>query len=300
MPSLPPPGAKADFFFIEKNEPEEVLETLKTLIKNRIPEKFGFDPVNDVQVLTPMHRGHLGAMSLNAELQGPLNPQGASVVHGSRLFRAGDKVMQIRNNYDLEVFNGDIGRIEALDEMERTVSVRFDGRLVTYEPADLDELVLAYACSIHKSQGSEYPCVVIPIHTQHYVMLQRNLLYTGITRARKLVVLVGTRRALAIAVKKRQNRDALHATPGPARETGASRVNDSESHLALRARAHDPELCKAFVPGLELFARCRPPGWTSGETSSPKDDSTSLITGCEVCHHRLEMVQPAAKSVAVL
>lgn len=109
--------------------------------------------------------------------------------------------MQIRNNYDLEVFNGDIGRIESLDEMERAVSVRFDGRLVTYEPADLDELVLAYACSIHKSQGSEYPCVVIPIHTQHYVMLQRNLLYTGITRARKLVVLVGTRRALAIAVK---------------------------------------------------------------------------------------------------
>jgi len=201
MPSLPPPGAEADFFFVVKNEPEEVLETLKALVKDRIPERFGFDPVNDVQVLTPMHRGLLGAMSLNAELQGLLNPQGASVVHGSRLFRAGDKVMQTRNNYDLEVFNGDIGRIEALDEMERTVSVRFDGRLVTYEPADQDELVLAYACSIHKSQGSEYPCVVIPIHTQHYVMLQRNLLYTGITRARKLVVLIGTRRALAIAVK---------------------------------------------------------------------------------------------------
>jgi exodeoxyribonuclease V alpha subunit len=148
-----------------------------------------------------MHRGLLGAMSLNAELQALLNPQGPSVVHGSRLFRAGDKVMQIRNNYELEVFNGDIGRIEALDEMERTLSIKFDGRTVTYEPADLDELVLAYACSIHKSQGSEYPCVVIPVHTQHYVMLQRNLLYTGITRARKLVVLVGTKRALAIALK---------------------------------------------------------------------------------------------------
>ncbi|OFX22501.1 MAG: recombinase RecD [Anaeromyxobacter sp. RBG_16_69_14] len=201
MPRLPPPGADADFFFIEKKEPEEVLETLKLVVKERIPEKFGFDPVNDVQVLTPMHRGLLGAASLNAELQALLNPQGASVVHGSRLFRVGDKVMQIRNNYDLEVFNGDIGRIEAVDEVERTVAVQFDGRIVTFERADLDELVLAYACSIHKSQGSEYPCVVLPVHTQHYVMLQRNLLYTGMTRARKLVVLVGTKRALAIAVK---------------------------------------------------------------------------------------------------
>jgi exodeoxyribonuclease V alpha subunit len=201
MPRLPPSGADADFFFIEKKEPEEVLETLKLVVKERIPEKFGFDPVNDVQVLTPMHRGLLGAASLNAELQALLNPQGASFVHGSRLFRVGDKVMQIRNNYDLEVFNGDIGRIEAIDEVERTVAVQFDGRVVTFERADLDELVLAYACSIHKSQGSEYPCVVLPVHTQHYVMLQRNLLYTGMTRARKLVVLVGTKRALAIAVK---------------------------------------------------------------------------------------------------
>jgi exodeoxyribonuclease V alpha subunit len=201
MPRLPPPGASADFFFVEKNEPEEVLETVKLVVQERIPGKFGFDPVSDVQVLTPMHRGLLGAASLNAELQALLNPQGASVVHGSRLFRTGDKVMQIRNNYDLDVFNGDIGRIGAIDEEDRTVSVEFDGRSVTYERADLDELVLAYACSIHKSQGSEYPCVVLPIHTQHYVMLQRNLLYTGITRARKLVVLVGTKRALAIAVK---------------------------------------------------------------------------------------------------
>jgi exodeoxyribonuclease V alpha subunit len=201
MPRLPQPGADADFFFIEKKEPEEVLETVKLIVKERIPERFGFDPVNDVQVLTPMHRGLLGAASLNAELQALLNPQGASLVHGSRLFRVGDKVMQIRNNYDLEVFNGDIGRIEAIDEVERTVAVQFDGRVVTFERADLDELVLAYACSIHKSQGSEYPCVVLPVHTQHYVMLQRNLLYTGMTRARKLVVLVGTKRALAIAVK---------------------------------------------------------------------------------------------------
>jgi len=201
MPRLPAPGAGADFFFVEKNEPEDVLAALKAIVQERIPERFGFDPVDDIQVLTPMHRGLLGTASLNAELQTLLNPQGAAVIHGSRTFRVGDKVMQIRNNYELEVFNGDIGRIEALDEVEHTLSVQFDGRSVTYDRADLDELVLAYACSIHKSQGSEYPCVVLPIHTQHYVMLQRNLLYTGITRARKLVVLVGTRRALAIAVK---------------------------------------------------------------------------------------------------
>lgn len=201
MPKLPPVGASADFFFVEKEEPEDVLETVKRLVKDRIPRKFGFDAAREVQVLTPMHRGLLGASSLNAELQALLNPQGPSVVHGTRLFRVGDKVMQIRNNYDLEVFNGDIGSIEAIDDENRTVSVVFDGREVAYDRADLDELVLAYACSIHKSQGSEYPCVVLPVHTQHYVMLQRNLLYTGITRARKLVVLVGSRRALAIAVK---------------------------------------------------------------------------------------------------
>jgi len=201
MPSLAPPGVEADFFFLEKSEPDEILEMVKVLVKTRIHDRFGFDPLKDIQVLTPMHRGLLGAASLNAELQALLNPHGPSVVQGSRLFRAGDKVMQIRNNYDLEVFNGDIGRIESVDEEERKLSVQFDGRSVTYETADLDELVLAYACSIHKSQGSEYPCVVIPVHTQHYVMLQRNLLYTAITRARKLVVLLGTKRALAIAVK---------------------------------------------------------------------------------------------------
>ncbi len=201
LPRLPPAGASADFFFVEKEEPEEVLEAVKQLVKERIPKRFGFDPVQEIQVLTPMHRGILGAANLNAELQALLNPRGPAVVHGTRLYRAGDKVMQIRNDYDLEVFNGDIGTLERVDEEERTVSALFDGRRVAYDRADLDELVLAYACSIHKSQGSEYPCVVLPVHTQHYVMLQRNLLYTGITRARRLVVLVGSRRALAVAVK---------------------------------------------------------------------------------------------------
>jgi exodeoxyribonuclease V alpha subunit len=189
---------------VEAEEPEAALAALKRLVAERIPRRFGLDAVDDVQVLTPMHRGLLGAAALNAELQALLNPSGAAVVRGGRLFRVGDKVMQIRNNYDLDVYNGDIGRIAAVDEVERTVAVRFDGRAVSYDGADLDELVLAYACSVHKAQGSEYPCVVVPVHTQHYVMLRRNLLYTAITRGRRLVVLVGSRRALAIAVKNRR------------------------------------------------------------------------------------------------
>jgi len=154
-----------------------------------------------VQVLTPMHRGLLGAANLNTELQALLNPSGPSVVRGTRMFRVGDKVMQVRNNYELEVFNGDIGRVEAVDETERSLTVVMEGRSITYDFSELDELVLAYACSLHKAQGSEYPCVVIPLHTQHFVMLQRNLLYTAITRGRRLVVVIGTKRALAIAVK---------------------------------------------------------------------------------------------------
>jgi exodeoxyribonuclease V alpha subunit len=201
MPELPPEGSKADFFFIERNEPEEIAATLKSLVRQHIPHKFGLDPVDEIQVLTPMQRGLLGVANVNAELQALLNPTGDSMVRGSRTFRMGDKVMQIRNNYDLNVFNGDIGRIRAIDPVEQEVRIEFDGRAVAYDYADLDEVVLAYACSIHKSQGSEYPCVVIPVHTQHYMMLQRNLLYTGITRGKRLVILVGSKRALAIAVK---------------------------------------------------------------------------------------------------
>jgi exodeoxyribonuclease V alpha subunit len=206
MPHLRPAAAEQapDFFLVERDEPEGALATVKQLVAERIPARFGLDPINDVQVLTPMHKGTLGASNLNAELQALLNPGGRSITRGSRTFRVGDKVMQIRNNYALEVWNGDIGRVAAIDEETREVAVRYDDRVVKYDYGDLDELVLGYACSIHKSQGSEYPAVVIPIHTQHYVMLQRNLLYTAITRARKLAVLVGSRRALAIAVK--QNR----------------------------------------------------------------------------------------------
>jgi exodeoxyribonuclease V alpha subunit len=201
MPIVSREGTSQDFFFVEKDDPADVLAALMTIVTERIPRRFGFDPVSDVQVLCPMHKGLLGAASLNAELQAVLNPKGASVSRGNRTLRVRDKVMQTRNNYDLDVFNGDIGRIVAIDEDERSMTVDYDGRHVAYDEADLDELAVAYACSIHKAQGSEYPCVVVPLHTQHYVMLRRNLLYTAISRGKKLVVIVGNARALRIATK---------------------------------------------------------------------------------------------------
>ena len=195
------PPEEIDFFFIERAEPEAVLETIKELVQQRIPTRFGADPLSEIQVLTPMHKGLLGARNLNVELQALLNPTGESITRGSRIYRVGDKVMQIRNNYDLDVFNGDMGLVARIDEVERELVVRIDGREVTYDTADLDELVLGYACTVHKAQGSEYPVVVLPLHTQHFPMLQRNLLYTGLTRARRLAVLVGSRKALGIAVR---------------------------------------------------------------------------------------------------
>jgi exodeoxyribonuclease V alpha subunit len=197
---------RSDFFFIERNEPEAVRETIGKLVTERVPQRFGFDPMADIQVLSPMNRGPLGVAELNAFLRERLNPRGQELVRGGKLLRVGDKVMQVRNNYEREVFNGDLGRILALDSEEQELEVDFDGRRLLYPWADLDELVPAYACSIHKSQGSEYPCVVLPIHGQHYVMLERNLLYTAITRASKLAVLVGEKRALGIAVGNTRNR----------------------------------------------------------------------------------------------
>lgn len=190
---------KSDFFWIEREAPEAALQTIKHLVAERIPRRFGFDPMTAIQLLTPMRRGLLGIANLNAELQAMLNPDGETVARGGRLLRVGDRVMQIRNNYELEVFNGDIGKIASLSAEERTLEVDYEGRLVCYEFDNLDELALAYACSIHKSQGSEYPCVVIALHTQHYALLQRNLLYTALTRGRRLVVIVGNRRGLEIA-----------------------------------------------------------------------------------------------------
>ncbi len=203
MPDMTPVPAESlsDFYFIEQEDPEKILATILTLASDRIPRRFGFDPVDDIQVLSPMYRGVVGAENLNQQLQQTLNPQEACVTRGEQRFGLHDKVMQVRNNYDKDVFNGDIGRIHHIDPRDKKVVIRFDDRLVDYGFEELEEVVLAYAVSVHKSQGSEYPAVVIPVTTAHYLLLQRNLIYTGITRAKKLVVLVGTRRALAMAVK---------------------------------------------------------------------------------------------------
>ncbi|MCR4666044.1 MAG: ATP-dependent RecD-like DNA helicase [Desulfovibrio sp.] len=190
-----------DMFFIEKQEPGDILETIAGLVKRRLPAKYGFDPVRDIQVLSPMNRGLVGTAELNEKLQSVLNPDGPGIARGGRQLRVGDKVMQIRNNYDKDVFNGDIGFVEGIDEEEQVVTVRIDERAICYDYGDLDELVLAYAVSIHKSQGAEYPCVVIPLSTQHYMLLKRNLIYTGVTRGKKMVVLVGTQKALSIAIR---------------------------------------------------------------------------------------------------
>jgi len=201
-PDLSTPDGETDFYFVPAEVPDQAVSRIITLVQSRIPRRFGLDPIRDIQVLCPMNRGGVGARSLNIELQAALNPPGENKVErfGST-FSPGDKVMQIENDYDKEVYNGDIGYVEGVDVNEGELTASFDGRTVSYLFGELDTLVLAYAATIHKSQGSEYPAVVIPVLTQHYVMLQRNLLYTGITRGKQLVVLVGQRKAVAIAVK---------------------------------------------------------------------------------------------------
>jgi exodeoxyribonuclease V alpha subunit len=202
MPETDSDPDSEDFFFIERPDPDDVVNTLRQLLADRIPGRFGADPVNDIQVLSPMHRGPIGVQRLNQVLQELLNPRGREIRNIAQTLRAGDKVMQIKNNYDREVFNGDIGRVIGIDPAEGSMEVNFDGRIVSYGRGDLDELTLAYACSVHKSQGSEYPVVVVILHPQHAVMLQRNLLYTAITRGRRAVIIVGTRKALEIAVRR--------------------------------------------------------------------------------------------------
>jgi len=193
-----------DFYFIEQDDPQKVLEIILEMVSRRIPQRFGFDAIDDIQVLTPMHKGVVGAVNLNDRLQSVLNPANGGVARGDRTFRVNDKVMQIRNNYDKEVFNGDIGRISDIQPGERQLTVSFDSRPIVYDFSELDEIVLAYAVSVHKSQGSEYPVVILPILTQHYILLQRNLVYTAVTRGQNLVVMVGSRRALAIGVNNNQ------------------------------------------------------------------------------------------------
>jgi exodeoxyribonuclease V alpha subunit len=204
MPELPAKDADQDFYFVEREEPERIADTLVDLVKRRIPAKFKLDPIRDVQVLGPMNRGSLGIRELNARLQAELNPARADEPFVEKFgwqFRVRDKVIQTENDYDKEVFNGDIGQVVKIDPLEREVTVSFAPREVVYEFGELDELALAYAITIHKSQGSEFPAVVIPLAMQHYLLLQRNLVYTGVTRGKRLVVLVGQPKALALAVR---------------------------------------------------------------------------------------------------
>ena len=189
-----------DFYFIEKEEPEEVLKIIIDLASNRITKRFGFDPIKDIQVLTPMHKGIVGAENLNKELRKVLNPNSSSITVGFKTFAENDKVMQITNNYDKKVYNGDIGRIIKIDKEEQKAIIRFDLNNVEFSFFELDEITHAYAISVHKSQGSEYPAVIIPILTQHYILLQRNLLYTAITRGKQLVTIVGAKKAMAIGI----------------------------------------------------------------------------------------------------
>lgn len=197
-----------DFFLFPADDPQAAADLLVDIVQNRIPERFGLDPIRDIQVLAPMYRGPIGVSALNEVLQERLNanPRGRKAERRlfGRLFRAGDKVIQTRNNYDKDVYNGDIGWVRALDMTNQVMTVVVDERFVQYDWSEADELTHAYCISVHRSQGSEYPCVVLPVMTQHYLMLQRNLLYTAVTRAKRLVVLVGTRRAIAIAVRNDQ------------------------------------------------------------------------------------------------
>lgn len=190
-----------DFYFIEQEDQDKVLKIIKELAGIRIPARFGLNPVDDIQVLAPMHKGIVGTGNLNRTLQEELNPSKEMIVRGDRIFKPNDKVMQVRNNYEKEVFNGDIGRITSIDPLNQEIIVTFEGVPVSYDYTELDEITLAYAISVHKSQGSEYPAVVIPILSQHYVLLQRNLIYTAVTRGKKLVVIVGGKKALAMGIK---------------------------------------------------------------------------------------------------
>ncbi|MEW6351552.1 MAG: ATP-dependent RecD-like DNA helicase [Thermodesulfobacteriota bacterium] len=201
MPQNRQEGTLNDFYVIEKDDPADSLRLIREMVTRRIPERFGFDPVRDIQVLSPMRRGTIGTENLNQELREALNPTGTEI-RGGR-FRVGDRIMQNRNNYEKEVFNGDVGRIVSFDPGTNEALIDFEGRRVAYHVSEMDEVILAYAVTIHKSQGSEYPVVLVPVSTQHYVLLRRNLLYTAMTRGKSLVIIVGSSRALQMAVENR-------------------------------------------------------------------------------------------------
>lgn len=204
---LPVENDAGDFFFIPRGDAEAAARLIVTLCRERIPASFGLDPVKDIQVLSPMHRGAAGVTQLNRMLQDAMNPRPVELVRGERRYRPGDKVMQVRNNYDKDVFNGDMGRIIRIDTEARAAAVRFEDQTVDYDYNELDEIVPAYAISVHKSQGAEFPAVIVPVLTDHYLLLQRNLLYTAVSRGKKLVVLAGTKKALSIACKNTDSRE---------------------------------------------------------------------------------------------
>ena len=236
--------AGSDFFFVEADAPEDAARKLLAVVRDRVPARFGLDPVRDVQVLCPMNRGSLGARTLNLDLQRVLNPPGpVRVERFGWMFGPGDKVMQVANNYEREVFNGDLGLVAGLDVDEGVLTASFDGRLVEYGFGELDELVLAYATTIHKAQGSEYPVVVIPLALQHYAMLARPLLYTGVTRGKRLVVLVGSRKALAIAVRnagarRRWSKLREWLSPDQARVVPETALDCASGRALLYAATH--------------------------------------------------------------
>jgi exodeoxyribonuclease V alpha subunit len=240
LPELRPPGDRLeDFYFVEAEEPADVVARIVKLVSERIPQRFGLHPIRDIQVLTPMNRSELGARALNEKLQAVLNPPGPPEVRKFGFaFRERDKVMQVVNDYDKEVFNGDLGFVTRIDEGERELAVDFEGRPAVYDFGELDELVPAYACSVHKSQGSEYPAVVVPLHTQHYRMLHKHVLYTAVTRGKKLVVLVGSRRALGIAVRRTE--EMLRISGLRERLAGPSGKEGAQAPL-LRPALKEPE-----------------------------------------------------------
>jgi exodeoxyribonuclease V alpha subunit len=219
FPRLVKPGEhKSDCYFIEADEPDEIVELIVKSVAKSLPGRFDYDPMRDIQVLAPMNRGRVGANHLNEILQAALNPPGAGkteLTRGSRILRVGDKVIQRVNNYKLEVFNGDLGTIEKIDLEDQMIAVRFADRLVGYDYADVMDLAHGFAVSIHKSQGSEYPAVVIPLHVQHFLILSRNLLYTALTRAKKTVVMIGMTKAIGMAM---HNLEATRRFTGLAKE----------------------------------------------------------------------------------
>ena len=234
IPDLSRPEGESDFYFVAAEDPETAVSRIVELVKTRIPRRFGLDPVRDIQVLCPMNRGGAGARSLNVELQAALNPVGERKVERfGWIFASGNKVMQIENNYDKEVYNGDIGAVLDVDPEAGELTARFEGRDLLYGFGELDALVPAYAATVHKSQGSEYPAVVIPVLTQHYAMLKRNLLYTGVTRGKRLVVLVGQKKAVAIAVRNASGRRRWSKLD----EWLAGATADTETGIARDARS---------------------------------------------------------------